>query len=652
MQRWLEPSVQSKPSFEEAGLMRFGVLESMAPLGALPKAKKAPNEGSSSGGGGGPVRRIILRPSGASAANAAQDATPKAPVEAASSPPPAHAAQPVKSSPPRRRSLAVAKDAEDDGDYDPKGAPRRRQSGRVSLSRKTRRASASTSVATGRRGSVSASASAPAPAPAPAPAAKDPLTPTPKRVREPKKFKEASEESLLELKENVAMETEERGFVDKVIEAAVDEALKHYRYPTAWALRTLYDDKADDPKFMTMIGDVFSQTADAATMDDFSQQIEERKREGKKDNQGCYYFIPPSTNSRFTPHKPKTAPYGHLLHFTEEDEEDEEEEDEERIESEGEEEKEEEEEEEMETQEQKGSNKKKKKTKAKKGREEQGGEPESEARAAKKAKTSHHRDTPRKSAKNSVNSEFKTPSRKRARRESGSSDSSLSSAMSLSSPEVTLASLSPTFRGGATGPESDDAPKSRPITTRGKSLASKQNKNRSNSSESNSPPNHHPFPIKSKSNTPAADATMPGRIAAAQLFPNLATKGSKAAKNGAKTPVPEDGDAFWDRRNDARRVTNSADALESSVRRGDEPQVATPVRKTRRTRQSLAAAPISTRSTRSASKRSHDEVDSTISPVALSFVREGSSRTGSRAATPTTLRPTKKQRTGLRVKSS
>ncbi|KID64766.1 Essential subunit of the histone deacetylase Rpd3S complex, partial [Metarhizium hybridum] len=36
-------------------------------------------------------------------------------------------------------------------------------------------------------------------------------------------------------------------------------------------------------------------------IDEFYKQIEERKRQGKKDNRGCYFFMPPATNSRFTP---------------------------------------------------------------------------------------------------------------------------------------------------------------------------------------------------------------------------------------------------------------------------------------------------------------------------------------------------------------
>lgn len=87
-------------------------------------------------------------------------------------------------------------------------------------------------------------------------------------------------------------EPDDAEFADKVVEAAVDEALMHYRYPTAWALRSLYDERSGDSEFVAMIEDVFKQRADTETMDEFARLIELKKREGKKDDQGCYYFVP------------------------------------------------------------------------------------------------------------------------------------------------------------------------------------------------------------------------------------------------------------------------------------------------------------------------------------------------------------------------
>ncbi|KAH7162614.1 hypothetical protein B0J13DRAFT_615242 [Dactylonectria estremocensis] len=660
MQRWLEPSVQAKASFEDDGLVRYGVLENMAPLGSLPKAKKAGPET------GPAVRKIILKSSGGNAANSAPEPASKPP--AAASSPPLTTAPPT---PPRRRSGAIkvvpAADDDDDEDYEPKEAPKRRQSGRVSLGKRTRRSSGD------RRSSISA-VTKPVTSKETKGArhAKDPKEANQakevkgaKEAKEAKAAKQAAKQAKQaaklakqaeeakevieaeEAEELTSPDPEVKEFADKVIEAAVDEALKHYRYPTAWALRTLYDENAHSARFIAMIEDVFNQTADAATLRKFSKQIEQKKREGKKDNAGCYYFIPPSTNSRFTPHKPKAAPYGRLLQDSE--------------------------------------------------------EPQSEGRAAKRTKTSHSsaahththshthshatRETPQKMASGAspsgqgFNGEPRTPSRKRDRRDSASSDSSLSSAMSmsLSSPEASgvsvasvasIASPSPPRRRGATsrpGPGSSDAPKSRPITTRRKSLASKSKQPRSSPSTSNSPT----LPISRliSSNVPTADASvdanMPGRLSAAQLFPNLPSKSSKAAKNSGKAqvhapvPVPmpaedagdgEDPDAFWDRRRDARQFANSVAVRESSVRGADEELLVTPARRTRKTRHSTVI-PATTRSTRSASKRPHDDVEMIFSPVAWSAKGEGSSTVGSRAVTPT-LRLPKKQRSGLRVKSS
>ncbi|KAM0204630.1 hypothetical protein ACHAPI_000397 [Fusarium lateritium] len=744
MQRWLEPSVQSKASFEDDGLVRYGVVENMAPLGSLPKPKKTGSETTSG------VKRIILRPSGASAAkNAAQvvssdavmdldvgadaEAEVEAHVEitarAADSSPPLMALPPT---PPRRVSIvlkdaAAAADDENDQDYDP-SRPKRRQSGRASLGRRARRSSA------GRRSSIvtkptTKEANEVNERKEPETEIKADTT-TPELVSEEVEAPgEAAEEEVEEIVPAEAtihaaepVEPEDKEFTDKVVEAAVEEALKHYRYPTAWALRTLYDEKSGDPGFIAMLEDVFNQTADEATMRKFSKQMEKKKREGKKDNQGCYYFIPPTTNSRFTPHKPKAAPYGKLLLHNQVEEvvevadlETEEESDEHFAD----EEEEAEEEEEEEQQEEENSH-------------------QSPERAAKRAKTSHScthssshpslgtaqshaqthshstRNSPRKMASDNPP---QTPSRKRNRRDSASSDSSLSSALSLSSPEAIMGSPSPVRRGGTgragppgpgpgPGPDSSDTPKSRPINGRRKSVASKASasagtktnkssttitkakpKTKSTSTSTSTSTKQQPSSPVSTSFTsdiniitnnhkhnqinadaPAsatisvsADASMPGRV-----FPNLPTK-SKTAKNkassvpaddaaaaAATSTVPDTDDSFWDRRRDAQRFANSVTAHESSVRGGDdddEDPFTTPAKSTRKTRQSIAASATTTRSTRSASKRPHDEVDSAVSPVAWSFQREDSSVGGSRAATPT-LRPPKKPRTGLRVKSS
>jgi hypothetical protein len=100
---------------------------------------------------------------------------------------------------------------------------------------------------------------------------------------------------------------------DKVVEAAVDEALKHFRYPTAWALRRLYDENSDNNEFLSMIQEVFTQTADSETVEEFARLLNQKKRAGKKGNTGFLYFIPPTTSNATTPNKPKRAPYASLV---------------------------------------------------------------------------------------------------------------------------------------------------------------------------------------------------------------------------------------------------------------------------------------------------------------------------------------------------
>lgn len=148
MQRWLEPSVQTKTSFEEAGLVRFGVLEGMAPLGALPKAKKpdSGNGGTASGSATG-VRRVILKTSsagrdrnGAASNGSSTESNGDASTPAASSPSASgnavagtkRAASPgarQTASASSRRSLpakGAPKKKDDDDDYNPGGGRRKK----------------------------------------------------------------------------------------------------------------------------------------------------------------------------------------------------------------------------------------------------------------------------------------------------------------------------------------------------------------------------------------------------------------------------------------------------------------------------------------------------------------------------------------------
>lgn len=159
-----------------------------------------------------------------------------------------------------------------------------------------------------------------------------------------------------------------------------------------------------------MVTDVLQQTADDDTLDGLSKHLGDKKRDGKEGEDDSYFFAaPPSTaaKGRFTPNKGKPAADVDLVKDSEDEEEIEEPEElpaEDMV--------------------------------VVAGDEAQ----EGERRAAKKAKTSHAI-SPRLDHQSEMEGQgpqgaASTPSRKRQRRDSASSDSSLSSAMTLPSPEV------------------------------------------------------------------------------------------------------------------------------------------------------------------------------------------------------------------------
>ena len=307
--------MQNKASFQEAGLIRSGVVENMAPLGTLPKAamlKKAPVCAESPPPTtGSTVKRIVLKKpfspaavpliSTPSATATPSDITRMSSSEAAGAmedstldpllSPTSHLALP----------LPVVDDINDD-DYVPKKSKTRRIAHRPS------HASASSASATPthprrqshRHKSVRSSPIPPNMDPTPDP------TPVPTAPPSPTHSEAPSVQQL-------AREPDDKEQASKIVEVAVDEALRHFRYPTAWALRLLYDENSRDPHFVSMIEDIYYQRATPKTIRKFRRLISEKKKEGKKENKGWYYFVPPPTSGRFTPQKPAPAPYEGLI---------------------------------------------------------------------------------------------------------------------------------------------------------------------------------------------------------------------------------------------------------------------------------------------------------------------------------------------------
>jgi hypothetical protein len=147
---------------------------------------------------------------------------------------------------------------------------------------------------------------------------------------------------------------------------------------------------------------------------------------------------------------------------------------------------------------------------------------------------------------------------------------------------------------------------------------------------------------------------MPGRISSVNLFPNLPRKPSNSPpKQDAELKDCDNKDEdLWEKKWEAKRVTEDYTAQHSFLRGSSPDEKATPNVTTRKTRQSLLPS-AGTRATRSASKRPNDDLEDTISPRAPSWNGDASSTVGSRAVTPSSLRPAaKKVKTGIRIKLS
>lgn len=313
MARWLEPPVQSKPSFQEAGLMRGGVVENMAPLGTLPRA--AMHKRSQPAGDETPapsVKRIVLKKTPKAAPTEDGDVHQAAAgrgnvveVEVADGLADAAETTVTTTSPTRPLFPVTGLDDSEDDDYRPNN-----------IKAKARRTSANNGLAkrppgrprknTTARAKSPAAAAAPPPPPLAMAHSDSPTSPAPSPVPAPVNF--VAPPSLQD------KEPDNKPLADLAVEYAVEEALQHHRYPTAWALRLLYDDNSKDNRFVAMIEDIYLQRADVDTQREFSRLVREKKKEGKRDNTACDYFVPPSPgNSRSTPNKPKPAPYGAML---------------------------------------------------------------------------------------------------------------------------------------------------------------------------------------------------------------------------------------------------------------------------------------------------------------------------------------------------
>lgn len=74
-------------------------------------------------------------------------------------------------------------------------------------------------------------------------------------------------------------------FTDKIVESAVQEALDRQRWPTAYALRVLWDVLRTDPNMVRMFDAVYNGWHNPEQMSTFQSIVRSKKREGRKDRQ-------------------------------------------------------------------------------------------------------------------------------------------------------------------------------------------------------------------------------------------------------------------------------------------------------------------------------------------------------------------------------
>lgn len=77
---------------------------------------------------------------------------------------------------------------------------------------------------------------------------------------------------------------------DRVIEDAVQLAIDNRRWPTAYALRELWDHHRSDNRIVRIIEAVYNSRATPAQLAEFRGFMKEKKKEGKKDGKGHYYY--------------------------------------------------------------------------------------------------------------------------------------------------------------------------------------------------------------------------------------------------------------------------------------------------------------------------------------------------------------------------
>jgi hypothetical protein len=274
LDNWVEPPLPPpRPSFMDAGIERHGVVQNMAPLGALPTPK---------------VIKMATKPDEVLFGRTANSkrlgpSAVSTPSESVMTPEP-------PTNPPRRRSASIKTvDEVESAPQTPQPPP----SARKSISRQ--------SIGPQNNGQgVFQLQQSPIPVATHIPR---PTPPTPQTAPQaqlqgtPGPTLGADGLPLINLDKT-----------DRVVEEAVQEAVDQQRWPTAYALRTLYDDHRSNPRIVRLIEAIYNGRASEANYVEFKSIMRHKKKEGKKDRTGEYYFngdgSDPAPNVKETPPAP------------------------------------------------------------------------------------------------------------------------------------------------------------------------------------------------------------------------------------------------------------------------------------------------------------------------------------------------------------
>lgn len=102
--------------------------------------------------------------------------------------------------------------------------------------------------------------------------------------------------------------------VEKAFEAAVDESLQLHRYDVAYAYRVLYEEYQDNARFLLLAESMFRQTASQDSVFSFGLFLKPKLAEANKDDTAIKYFeAEVRENKEYVPHPPQPGPYRDLV---------------------------------------------------------------------------------------------------------------------------------------------------------------------------------------------------------------------------------------------------------------------------------------------------------------------------------------------------